>query len=101
MSEQPVLPPNKIAFIIDGEVLDVFHTDDRLAAILLSNPTIVNATAEYANLAEGFNLIGYKYDGQSFTAPVILEPQDGLVPLEERMAIGEQVPVPEELQNNA
>lgn len=65
------LPPNKIAFILDGAVLDVFHTDDRLASIMLSNPTIVDVTAEYANHPEGFVMVGYTYDGTTFTAPEI------------------------------
>lgn len=68
MSDQPVLPPNKIAFVIDGVVQDVFHTDDRLAAILLSQPTIVDVTAEYEGKEQGFNIIQWNYDGTSFTA---------------------------------
>ncbi len=32
----------KLAFIIDGEVVDTFFTFDRFAAILQSNPTIVD-----------------------------------------------------------
>ena len=41
----PELPPVKIAFILDGVVQDILHTDDRLAAIFLSEPTIVDVTA--------------------------------------------------------
>lgn len=37
-------PPHAIAFIIDGVVQDRAWFPDRLAAILLSNPTIVYAT---------------------------------------------------------
>lgn len=40
----PELPPIKIAFVIDGKVVDVLHTDERLAAIFLSEPTIVDVT---------------------------------------------------------
>jgi hypothetical protein len=40
----PVMPPIKLAFVLDGEVVDVLHTDERLAAIFLSNPTVVNVT---------------------------------------------------------
>lgn len=39
-NEQPI----RLAFIIDNEVLDILHTDERLAAIFLSNPTIVDVT---------------------------------------------------------
>jgi len=47
MADEPKvqeLPPVKIAFIIDGEVVDILHTDDRLAAIFLSEPKIVDVT---------------------------------------------------------
>lgn len=37
-------PPIKLAFIIDNEVADILHTDDRLAAIFLSNPTVIDIT---------------------------------------------------------
>lgn len=50
MSEMnPDLPPYKIAFIIDNEVVDILHTDNRLAAIMLSEPTIIDATELYLN----------------------------------------------------
>ena len=51
------LPPVKIAFIIDGTVIDVLHTDERLAAIFLSEPTIVDVT-DNINEAQ----IGATYD---------------------------------------
>ena len=76
----PVMPPNKIAFVIDGKVQDVFHTDDRLAAILLSSPTIINATSYYANQADGFNIVDWDYDGANFTAPVVVQAVDAAVP---------------------
>lgn len=40
------LPPMKIAFVIDNKVVDILHTDERLAAIMLSEPIIVNVTGE-------------------------------------------------------
>jgi hypothetical protein len=36
--------PARIAFIIDGVVADVLNTDDRLAAIFLSQPKVVDVT---------------------------------------------------------
>lgn len=69
MSEQPALPHNKIALVIDGVVQDVFHTDDRLAAILLSQPTIVDVTDKYEGQEPGFHLVQWTYDGTSFAAP--------------------------------
>jgi hypothetical protein len=71
MSEQPVLPHNKIALVIDGVVQDVFHTDDRLAAILLSQPTIVDVTDKYENQEPGFHLVQWTYDGTDFAAPEV------------------------------
>lgn len=40
------LPPIKLAMIIDNEVVDVMHTDTRFAAILLSDPLIIDITPE-------------------------------------------------------
>jgi hypothetical protein len=42
-------PPIKLAFIIDNEVADILHTDERLAAIFLSNPTIIDITDNLNN----------------------------------------------------
>lgn len=36
--------PHHLALIIDGVVQDVMFTDPRLAAILLSNPVVVDVT---------------------------------------------------------
>ena len=52
MSDQPTgpatppadLPPHAIVFVIDDVVQDQIWCQDRLAAILLSNPTIVKST---------------------------------------------------------
>jgi hypothetical protein len=37
-------PPIKLAFIIDNEVADILHTDERLSAIFLSNPVVLDVT---------------------------------------------------------
>lgn len=70
MTEQiiPELPPVKIAFVIDGEVIDVLHTDDRLGAIFLSQPIVLDVSAWYAENPGG-TLVKYTYDGTAFTAP--------------------------------
>ena len=59
--------PNKIGFAIDGQVLDVFHTDDRLAAILLSDPVIFDATAYYEGKPAGYNIVNWNFDGTTAT----------------------------------
>jgi hypothetical protein len=56
-----------IALVIDGEIVSVLNTDERLGAILLSNPTIVDisqAQKETPSLCEGWT-----YDGSNFFPP--------------------------------
>lgn len=64
------LPPIKIAFVIDNEVVDILHTDERLAAIFLSNPKIVDVTnmmvSDPASIQVGF---AYNEESNSFSAP--------------------------------
>lgn len=64
------LPPVKIAFVIDNEVVDILHTDERLAAIFLSNPKIVDVTnmivSDPASIQVGFI---YNEESNSFMAP--------------------------------
>lgn len=72
MSEQPI-PPVKLAFIIDGKVLDVLHTDDRLAAIFLSEPLILDVTEKMAEITSEdprASLVNWTFDGKDFTPPV-------------------------------
>lgn len=38
------LPPDRVAFIIDGEVVEILYVNEKLAAILNSNPIIVDVT---------------------------------------------------------
>ena len=57
--------PNAIAFVIDGVVADLLFTDDRLAAILLSEPTMVEATDFVQNNPQT-SLANATYDGEKF-----------------------------------
>lgn len=59
---------NHIAFIIDNEVVEIIRTDDRIAAIWLSQPTIVNVTGEDQR---AIAQVGYTYhpETQTFTEP--------------------------------
>ena len=74
MSEQHApTPPVKLAFIIDNTVLDVLHTDDRLAAIFLSEPLIIDVSDKYAELTGGdprVSIVNWTFDGENFTPPV-------------------------------
>jgi hypothetical protein len=59
--------PNVIAFIIDNEVVEVIGTEDRIAAIWLSNPTIVDITGEHGGQI-AFVGDTYHPETQTFTA---------------------------------
>lgn len=72
MTENNTLPPSKIAFIIDGEVAELLHTDERMASIFLSGPQIVNATNFVKDNSKDIinnSLVGWKYDGSTFIKP--------------------------------
>lgn len=55
--ENPQMPPKKIALIIDGEVVEMLHADERLAAIFLSDPTVIDVTDVYS----GESFVGKSY----------------------------------------
>jgi hypothetical protein len=62
----PVEVTNAVAFVIDDEVVDIMRTDARMAAILLSEPVIVDITDEYfANMSSVTQ--GMKYDAKTNT----------------------------------
>jgi hypothetical protein len=44
-----------LAFVIDGEVVQVMGTDERLAAILLSEPTVIDVTGVDPSLVTSAN----------------------------------------------
>lgn len=72
MTENSAVLPIKIAFIIDGEVVEILHTQDRLAAILLSEPTIVDIT-NVKNDSNSDIYPGWTYESttDTFTPPVV------------------------------
>lgn len=73
--QQQQLPPNKIAFIIDNEVVDILHVDDRLAAIFLSQPEIMDVTEEHQ--ADSGIFVGSTYNPNTkvFTPPADIAAQ--------------------------
>jgi hypothetical protein len=62
------LPPVQIAFVIEGEIADILHTDERLAAIFTSEPLMLDITdrASRDGIAVGHL---YNYETGEFTAP--------------------------------
>lgn len=46
---EAVMPPKSIAFVIDDEIVDVLYTDERMSAILLSNPIILDLSSAITN----------------------------------------------------
>lgn len=56
----------EIVFILDGEIQDAIVAEERLAAILLSEPTIVDVTS-----IDPKPMLGWKYDSETkgFTNP--------------------------------
>lgn len=71
-NHSPELPADSysVAFIIDGVVQDVLHSDARLAALFLSQPEIVEVTDWYqARPNPSDNLVGAVYENGNFTLP--------------------------------
>jgi hypothetical protein len=66
--QQNNIPPRKLALIIDGEVVEVLHTDERLAAIFLSEPLVIDVSDSVPD-AVIRELIGklYSPDTKEFT----------------------------------
>jgi hypothetical protein len=64
MTEHPPLPPIKLAFILDGRIQEILNTDNRLAAIFLSQPIVVDISNQ--NVAM---LSTYDEQTQTFTPP--------------------------------
>ena len=63
--DMPNFVPNKIAFIIDNVVVDVLHTDERLAAIFLSHPLVLDITETYEETQPKPGYVYYE-DTQTF-----------------------------------
>jgi hypothetical protein len=76
---QPTLPPIQVAFVIDNQVIDILHTDDRLAAIFLSEPTVVDVTnTKETDGTPKIIRVGDLYNSESgiFSRPEIEQPTE-------------------------
>lgn len=64
-----------IALIIDGEVVEVLQFDERMASILLSNPTIVDITSH--NIGTGWSFDGSNFVNTIDGKTVYVNPENG------------------------
>ena len=56
-----------LIFVIEDEVVQTFICDDRMAAILQSNPTVIDVTGR--DIVLDGPQIGWTYDGKDFKPP--------------------------------
>jgi hypothetical protein len=70
------LPPARIAFVLDNTVVDILNTDERLAAIFLSNPTVVEVT-DYEDMNSV--KVGSKYNPETNEFTEVILNSEGLV----------------------
>jgi len=66
----------KIAYVIDGKVVETLKTSERLWAIIMSNPTVVDFTdinfpdeVTEDSVVQVSITTGWNYDGTTFTPP--------------------------------
>lgn len=67
----------KIAYVIDGKVVQTLSTDERMWAIILSNPTVIDITDikfpdqvfEDGSTTQVYIDTDWAYDGTTFTPP--------------------------------
>lgn len=64
MTKPEEMPPVKLAFVIDGQVVDIIHTDERFASIFLSQPLVLDVTPEEGKELEVH--VGDGYDNGTF-----------------------------------
>jgi hypothetical protein len=62
------LPPIKVAFVVDSKIVDILHTDQRMADIFLSNGTVLDITLSSENIQSGWN---YNSETGQFSEPII------------------------------
>lgn len=61
-----------IAYIIDGEIIEIINYDERMASIVLSNPTVVDITKYQINPEN------WRFDGQNFVS--IIDGEEVVLP---------------------
>lgn len=71
------MPPVKVAFVLNNIVVEVLHTDERLGAIFLSDPLIINVTNEDGNQT-AFYGDSYDPETQSFISLSLNNPDNAV-----------------------
>lgn len=61
MAEDIQLGPIRLAFIIDNQVVDLLHTDERFKSIFMSNPLIIDVT-NIEDTPGQYVMVGSTYD---------------------------------------
>lgn len=64
--------PVQLALVINDKVVDVLHTDERLSAIFLSNPTMIDVSDWYSdpeNVNKNLVDASYNQETQGFLLP--------------------------------
>jgi hypothetical protein len=75
LNEVQDLTPKKIAFVIDGKVIDILHTDERLAAIFLSSPTILDVTDWHSSIENtNKSLVNATYNSENNSFDIFNDP---------------------------
>jgi len=64
MADNPEVGPIKLAFIIDNQVVDLLHTDDRFKSIFMSNPVIIDVT-DIEDTPGQYVMVGSTYDPET------------------------------------
>ena len=60
------IPPFKFAFVIDGTILDIVFTEERVANLFLKNAMAVDVTEKIEELESlGLSLIDATYDSET------------------------------------
>jgi hypothetical protein len=72
MNQSVELPKDRVAFVIDGEVVEILYVNEKLAAILNSNPLILDVTGLTVD-AGGIVERGILYDYETKTFKPRLE----------------------------
>ena len=64
MADNLEVGPIKLAFIIDNQVVDLLHTDDRFKSIFMSNPVIIDVT-DIEDTPGQYVMVGSTYDPET------------------------------------